>query len=145
MEQAEIQRLAAEQAAKDAAASAQSNTLQQAGAQNLQTVQQQLEGKNTTQQMADQQALGTYNQALISGAEAQTGGYDMAQEKENALAQLGAASGLLPQTPANLIGGLNATNPAETTALTNTQTGGTRNLLNKQTATPDTGVVFGGT
>ena len=137
MAEAERQRKAAEEAAKQVAIQAQSATAQQAGMQNAQTVAGQLQGQDTTQQLADELASGQYQQALTSGAENMTGGYDMALSKEQALKDLGAASGALPQTPSNLLSGIAATNPAMTTAGTQKQ--------NEFNLPSTTGLVFGGT
>ncbi len=144
LEQADIQRKAAEQAAKDAAIQTQSNTAQQAAAQNQQSIASQLTGLNTTQQLQDQAASDQYQQAISSGAETATGGFDLATSKADALQQLGAASGTLPQTPSNLLGQMSVLNPAATTAeALNQQTGGTTNQQNL--AAQQSGLVFGGT
>lgn len=137
---AERQRLAAEQAAKEAATQAQSTAAQQAAAQNMQTVGQQISGKNTMQELADRQARERYQKAMTTGAENVTGGFDLAAAKQSALTNLGAASGTLPQTRANVIGSMAAVNPAMTTAATNEPT--RQNLFNLPSTT---GLTFGGT
>lgn len=144
MEQAEKQRLAAEEAAKQAAIQAQSATAQSAAQQNAQDVAQKLEGMNTMQNLADQSALGQYQQELTTGAENVTGGYDMGNAKASALEQLGVASGALPKTPSNLVGSLNAVNPAMTTAATK-KSDDSQKTLNQFTVPNTSGIVFGGT
>lgn len=142
MDQAEKQRLAAEEAAKQAAIQTQSATAQSAAQQNAQDVAQKLEGMNAMQNLADQSALGQYQQAMTTGAENVTGGYDMGNAKTSAMEQLGVASGVLPQTPSNLVGSINAINPALTTAASDQNKNKSQNQFNM----PNTsGLVFGGT
>jgi len=145
IDQANKQRIAAEEAAKQAAIQSQSATAQNAAQQNLQDVSQKIEGMNTMQNLADQSTLTDYQKSLTTGAENMTGGYDMANAKESAMQNLGLASGLLPQTPSNLIGSLSAVNPAMTTAAINTQAGGTKQLQNQFSMPNTSGIVFGGT
>jgi hypothetical protein len=144
MEQAEKQRLAAEEAAKQAAIQTQSATAQSAAQQNAQDVAQKLEGMNTMQNLSDQSALGDYQKAMTTGAENMTGGYDMGNAKASAMEQLGVASGALPQTPSNLAGSINAINPAMTTAA-NAQAGGTTKTQNQFNMPNTSGLTFGGT
>lgn len=136
MAAAERQRLANEESAKNAAAAAQSAAAQQAAQQNASSISQQLSGKDTMQKLADEKARQTYQQSLSTGAENVTGGYDPTKAKTAALAQLGSASGMLPQTPANLINTAAGANPAATTA---------RGQQNQYTPPNTTGLVFGGT
>lgn len=144
MDQAEKQRLANEEAAKQAAIQTQSATAQSAAQQNAQDVAQKLEGMNAMQNLADQSALNQYQQAMTTGAENVTGGYDMGNAKTSAMEQLGVASGVLPQTPSNLVGSINAINPAMTTAA-NSQAGGTRKPQNQFNMPNTSGLTFGGT
>ena len=144
MEQAEKQRLAAEEAAKQAAIQTQSSTAQSAAQQNAQDIAQKLEGMNTMQNLADQSSLGQYQQAISTGAENVTGAYDMGGAKASALGQLGVASGLLPQTPSNLAGGINVVNPAMTTAA-NDQTDTSKKSQNQFNMPNTSGLIFGGT
>lgn len=144
MDQAEKQRIANEEAAKQAAIQAQSATAQSAAQQNAQDVAQKLEGMNTMQNLSDQSALGEYQKAMTTGAENMTGNYDMGNAKASAMEQLGLASGVLPQTPSNLAGNINAINPAMTTAA-NDQTGGTKKAQNQFNIPNTSGLTFGGT
>jgi hypothetical protein len=144
MAEAERQRVAAEEAAKQAAIQAQSASAQSAAQQNAQDVAQKLEGMNTMQNLADQSALGQYQKAITTGAENVTGGYDMGAAKNSALEKLGMASGALPQTPSNLVGSINAINPAMTTAATE-KTSGINKTQNQFNMPNTSGLVFGGT
>jgi hypothetical protein len=128
LDAAEKQRIAAEEAAKQAAIQSQSSMAQQAAQQNMQDVEQKLIGKNTMQEFADKNAENAYNKSLTAGAENVTGNFDFAKTKQGALQQLGAASGTLPQTDANLMSNIYGLNPAATTAAT---------ALNKTGATKD--------
>lgn len=135
MAAAERQRLANEESSRNAAAAAQSSAAQMAATQNTSAINQQLAGKDTMQKLADEKARQTYTQSLSTGAENVTGGYDPAKAKTAALAQLSSASGMLPQTQANLINAASGVNPAATTAK------GQQNYMLPNT----TGLVFGGT
>ena len=136
MASAERQRLANEEASRQSAAAAQSAAAQQAAQQNTAQINQQLFGKDTMQKLADEQARKTFQQSLATGAENVTGGYDPNLARSAAMTKLGAASGLLPQTPSNLINAAGAVNPAMTTA------GGQQNMFNMPNTT---GLVFRGT
>jgi hypothetical protein len=144
MDQAEKQRIASEAAANQAAIQTQSATAQSAAQQNAQDVAQKLEGMNTMQNLSDQTALDQYQQAMTTGAENMTGGYDMGNAKASAMEQLGIASGVLPQTPSNLVGSINAVNPAMTTAA-NDQKSGTKKTQNQFNMPNTSGLTFGGT
>jgi hypothetical protein len=144
MDQADKQRIASEEAAKQAAIQTQAATAQSASQQNAQDIAQKLEGMNTMQNLSDQTALGQYQQAMTTGAENMTGGYDMGNAKASAMEQLGVASGVLPQTPSNLAGSINAINPAMTTAA-NAQAGGTKKAQNQFNMPNTSGLTFGGT
>lgn len=144
LQETEKQRLAAEEAAKQAAIQTQSATAQSSAQQNAQDVAQKLAGANTMQNLADQSALGQYQQAMTTGAENVTGGYDMGASNASALEKLGMASGTLPQTASNLAGNINAINPAMTTAA-NKEAGGTNKSQNQFNMPNTSGIVFGGT
>lgn len=138
---AEKQRLAAEEAAEKAAIQSQTTMSQQAAQQNMQDVEQRMLGQNTMQQLSDQNAVNAYGKSLTSGAENMTGNFDLSQARQGALQQLGAASGTLPQSGANLIGNMYGQNPAAMTTAAN--------VLNKTGNAPSiipntTGLTFGG-
>jgi hypothetical protein len=140
---ADRQRVAAEKAAQEAAIQSQSQMAQQAAQQNLSDVQQKLTGQNTMQELADQNAAKAYNKSITTGAEAMTGDYDFAKSKQNALTQLGAASGTLPQTQSNTLSNIYGLNPAATTAASvNKQTG--EQKKNQYLVPNTTGLTFGG-
>lgn len=142
---AERQRIAAEKAAEKAAIQSQSSMAQQASQQNLQDVQQKLTGKNTMQELADQNATNAYNKSITTGAENMTGNFDFAKSKQNALQQLGAASGTLPQTDSNLLSGIYGLNPASTTAATALNKTGNTKEKNQYIMPNTSGLTFGGT
>lgn len=139
---AERQRIAAENAAREAAIQSQTSMAQQAYQQNMQDIGQKLVGQETKQELADKNALSAYNKSITGGAEAMTGDFDYSKSKQNALKQLGAVSGTLPQTSSN-VADIYGINPAATTA----------GSINKQTNQPKsqylipntTGLTFGGT
>ena len=139
---AEKQRLAAEEAAEKAAIQSQTTMSQQASQQNMQDVEQRLLGQNTMQQLADQNAVNSYGKSLTSGAENMTGNFDLSQSRQNALQQLGAASGTLPQTSANLTANMYGTNPAAMTAANALNQ--TRNAQQKYQIPNTSGLTFGG-
>jgi hypothetical protein len=143
LDAAEKQRIAAEKAAQDAAIESQRSMAQQAYQQNMQDISQKFVGQNTMQELADQNALKSYNKSTTTGAEAMTGDYDFAKAKQNALTQLGAASGTLPQTQSNTLSNIYGLNPAATTAASvNKKTGETQK---SQYLIPNTtGLTFGG-
>ncbi len=145
LDAAEKQRVAAEEAARQAAIQSQSSIAQQASTQNLQDIDQKLTGKNTMQELADQNASNAYNKSLTTGAENVTGNFDFAKTKQGALQQLGAVSGTLPQTDANLLSNIYGLNPAATTAASAlNKTGASKQQV--QSIMPNTsGLTFGGT
>ena len=142
---AERQRVAAEEGARQAAIQSQSSMAQQASTQNMQDIEQKLTGKNTMQELADQNASNAYNKSLTTGAENVTGNFDFAKTKQGALQQLGAVSGTLPQTDANLLSNIYGLNPAATTAANAlNKTGASKQQV--QSIMPNTsGLTFGGT
>lgn len=142
LDSAEKQRLAAEETAKQASIDSQSAMAQQAVQQNLQDVNQKLTGKNVMQELADKNALDKYNKSVTAGSENMTGNFDFNKTKQGALQQLGAASGTLPQTDANLLSNIYGLNPAATTAATAlNKTGSTQSSY---TMPNTTGLTFGG-
>lgn len=142
---AEKQRIAAEEAAKQAAIQSQSSMAQQAAQQNLQDVGQKMTGKNTMQELADQNAMSAYNKSITSGAENVTGDFDFAKTKQGALKQLGAASGTLPQTQSNLLSNIYGINPAATTAASALNKTGNTKQQNQYLMPNTSGLTFGGT
>ena len=142
---AERQRIAAEEASRQAAIQSQSSMAQQASTQNMQDIEQKLIGKNTMQELADKNASNAYNKSLTVGAENVTGNFDFAKTKQGALKQLGAASGTLPQTDSNLLSNTYGLNPAATTAASAlNKTGASKQQV--QSIMPNTsGLTFGGT
>jgi hypothetical protein len=145
LDAAEKQRIAAEEAARQAAIQSQSSMAQQASTQNMQDIEQKLIGKNTMQELADQNASNAYNKSLTTGAENVTGNFDFAKTKQGALQQLGAASGTLPQTDANLMSNIYGLNPAATTAATALNKTGTAKDKNQYIMPNTSGLTFGGT
>ena len=141
---AELQRIAAEDAAKQAAIQSQSTMAQQAAQQNMQDVSQKLTGQNTMQELADQNAAKAYGKSLTTGAENMTGNFDFAKTKQGALQQLGAASGTLPQTDANLLSNIYGLNPAATTAATALNKTGDTKQKNQYLMPNTSGLTFGG-
>jgi hypothetical protein len=142
---AEKQRIAAEEAARQAAIQSQSSMAQQAAQQNMQDVSQKLSGKNTMQELADQNAAMAYGKRLTTGAENMTGNFDLSNTKQGALQQLGAASGTLPQTDANLLSGIYGLNPAATTAAAALNKTGDTKQKNQYLMPNTSGLTFGGT
>jgi hypothetical protein len=118
LDAAEKQRLAAEETARQASIDSQSAMAQQAVQQNMQDVNQKLTGKNVMQELADKNALDKYNKSVTAGSENMTGNFDFNKTKQNALQQLGAASGTLPQSTSNTLSNIYGLNPAATTAST---------------------------
>lgn len=145
LDAAEKQRVAAEEAAKQAAIQSQSTMAQQAAQQNMQDVNQKLTGKNTMQELADQNAAKAYGKSLTTGAENVTGNFDFAKTKQGALQQLGAASGTLPQTDANLFSNIYGLNPAATTAASALNKTGDTKQKNQYLMPNTSGLTFGGT
>jgi hypothetical protein len=145
MDAAERQRVAAEEASRQAAIQSQSSMAQQASTQNMQDIEQKLIGKNTMQELADKNASNAYNKSLTVGAENVTGNFDFAKTKQGALKQLGVASGTLPQTDSNLLSNIYGLNPAATTAASAlNKTGASKQQV--QSIMPNTsGLTFGGT
>lgn len=141
---AEKQRIAAEEAAKQAAIQSQSSMAQQASQQNMQDVQQKLTGKNTMQELADQNAANAYNKSITTGSENMTGNFDFAKSKQNALQQLGAASGTLPQSTSNTLSNIYGLNPAATTAAAALNKTGDTNQKNQYIMPNTSGLTFGG-
>jgi FKBP-type peptidyl-prolyl cis-trans isomerase (trigger factor) len=142
---AERQRVAAEKAAQEAAIQSQSSMAQQAAQQNMQDVEQKLTGKNVMQELADQNAAKAYNKSLTTGAENMTGNFDFAKSKQNALQQLGAASGTLPQSTSNTLSNIYGLNPAATTAATALNKTGNTKDKNQYIMPNTSGLTFGGT
>lgn len=142
---AERQRVAAEEAAKQAAIQSQSSMAQQAAQQNMQDIGQKLTGQNTMQELADQNAAKAYGKTITTGAENVTGGYDFAKAKQNALQQLGAASGTLPQTQPNTLSNIYGLNPAATTAAAALNKTGDTKKQNQYLMPNTSGLTFGGT
>jgi hypothetical protein len=140
LKSAEAERLAAEKTAKEAAITSQSQMAQQASLQNLQDVEQKIAGRNVMQELADQNALKSYNKSLTTGAENVTGDFNFADSKQSALQQLGAASGTLPQTGTNTMSNIYGRNPAATTAAS-----AVNKYKNKYTMPSTSGLTFGGT
>ena len=141
---AERQRIAAEEAAKQAAIQSQSTMAQQAAQQNMQDVNQKLIGQNTMQELADQNAAKAYNKSITTGAENMTGDFDFSKTKQGALQQLGAASGTLQQTDANLLSKIYGLNPAATTAATALNKTGDTKQKNQYLMPNTSGLTFGG-
>ena len=141
---ADRQRVAAEKAAQEAAIQSQSAMAQQAAQQNMQDVSQKLSGKNTMQELADQNAAKAYSKSLTTGAENMTGNFDFANTKQGALQQLGAASGTLPQTGSNLLTGTYGLNPAATTAAAALNKTGDTKQKNQYLMPNTSGLTFGG-
>ncbi len=137
MDQAERQRLAGEEAARQAAIQSQSTVAQQAAQANQQQLAQSLMGAEAIQGLQDQNILQGYQEALTAGGEQMTGGYDMQKARESALANLGAASSTLPATYANLVANPALVNPAATTA-------GERKAANLFNTPSTVGLTFGG-
>ena len=142
---AEKQRVAAEEAAKQAAIQSQSSMAQQASQQNMQDVSQKLTGKNTMQELADQNAAKAYNKSLTTGAENMTGDFDFTKSKQSALQQLGAASGILPQTASNTFSNIYGLNPAATTAAAALNKTGDTKQKNQYLMPNTSGLTIGGT
>lgn len=145
IEAAERQRLAAEEAARQVAIQSQSTMAQQAAQQNLQDVDQKLIGKNTMQEFADKNAANAYGKSLTTGAENVTGDFNFLNNRRNALQQLGAASGTLPQTDANLLSNIYGLNPAATTAATALNKTGNNKDKNQYNMPNTSDLQFGGT
>jgi hypothetical protein len=144
LDAAEKQRVAAERAAQEAAVQSQSQMAQQAAQQNMQDVEQKLTGKNVMQELADQNAAKTYNKSITTGAENATGNFDFANSKQNALQQLGAASGTLPQTTSNTLSNIYGLNPAATTAASALNKTGDTKQKNQYIMPNTSGLTFGG-
>jgi hypothetical protein len=145
LDSSEKQRLAAEETAKQASIDSQSAMAQQAVQQNLQDVNQKMTGKNVIQELADQNAAKAYGKSLTTGAENVTGNFDFAKTKQGALQQLGAASGTLPQTDANLFSNIYGLNPAATTAASALNKTGDTKQKNQYLMPNTSGLTFGGT
>jgi hypothetical protein len=110
-----------------------------------QRAQQSISGMNALKAAEDAAARQRSSMAAQSAGAAATGaGYDVNAARQNALANLGAASGILPSTGAN-ISNPTMVNPAMTTAgMANQGVGGTTQRTN-QFATPSaSGLTFGG-
>ena len=144
LDAAEKQRLAAEKAAEEAAIQSQRSMAQQAAQQNMQDISQKLSGQNTMQELSDQSAAKAYGKSLTTGAENMTGNFDYTKSKQNALQQLGAVSGTLPQTDANLFSSIYGLNPAATTAAAALNKTGDTKQNNTYLMPNTSGLTFGG-
>jgi len=145
------QQAAAQKAAQLAQEKAVYNTqvqaANQAGRTGMQTAQQQLGLQDQYQQAKDASALAeSQRQAAGAGASAIGGGYDMNEAYQTQLSNLGAASGMLPDTASNLAGGFSPyKNPAATTAASLTQAANKGVTGANQFTLPDgTGLKLGG-
>jgi hypothetical protein len=119
--QMQAQQASAQQQAQRAQERAIYNSQVQAANQaknvGMQTAQQQLGLQDQYQQAKDASALAeAQRQSSAAGAAATGGGYDFAETQKAQLSNLGAASGMLPQTMANIGGISPIKNPAATTA-----------------------------
>lgn len=119
-QQAEEQRKAAAAAklAQDQSIfNTQTQAANQAASTGSQQAKQQLGLSEQYQQAKDASARAAYQQAASgAGESAIGGGYDMGSVQKAQLANLGSASGILPQTAANIGGIVSTKNPALTTA-----------------------------
>lgn len=120
---------------------------QQAGLlarEGAQRASQSIGGMNALKAAEDAAARQRSSIAAQSAGAAVTGtGYDINAARQGALANLGAASGVLPSTGAN-VANPTMVNPALTTAMANQGAGGSGSRVN-QFAMPNTsGLTFGG-
>lgn len=144
MQQQRAAEAAAAEAARQAAIQAQNTSAQQQQQSGQALASQGLSSQNIVQQAKDQAALSASTAAGQAGAGATTGGgFNINAAKQQALNNLGAAAGTLPQTQANVVGGAaNAMNPA---------VAGASNYINQIGNTPSSvatpsvsGIKFGG-
>jgi hypothetical protein len=108
---------AAQRAQDQAIYNSQVQAANQGAATSAQQAQQQLGLAEQYQQAKDAAAMEAQKQASFGAGIASTGGgYDIGAAQKAQLSNLGAASGLLPQTSANVGGISPIKNPAATTA-----------------------------
>ena len=115
--------------------------------QSFSNAQSNLANLEAQQQLQDQQSKDTAaQQYAAAGASATGGGYDINAAREQALKNLGAASGTLPSTVANQGSMYNARNPAMNTAAgyANMGAGGTSQRQNVFTLPQAKNLTFGG-
>ncbi len=135
-------------AQKEAALRAENVGAEQKMQQSFVNAQSSLGNLEARQQLMDEQAKDAATQQYAAAGMAATGGgYDINAAREEALRNLGAASGTLPQTAANRVSSSQAMNPAATTAATtlaNQQAGGTNQRANIFTLPQAKNLTFGG-
>jgi pyruvate/2-oxoglutarate dehydrogenase complex dihydrolipoamide acyltransferase (E2) component len=145
--QAEAAAAAARRAQEEAVYNSQVQAANQAGAQGSQEALQQLGLLNQTQQAADAAKLSEQQKASSGAGYSATGGaYDLNAAKKAQLQNLGAATGALPKTMANVFATDPMTkNPADMTASGLPKTANTSVTSANQFALPSTqGLTFGG-
>jgi hypothetical protein len=109
-----------------------------------QRAQQSISGMNALKAAEDAAARQRSLLAAQGAGAAATGtGYDINAARAGALSNLGAASGVLPSTGANLPNP-NMVNPAMTTAMANQGAGGSTSRVNQFAVPSASGLTFGG-
>jgi len=109
-----------------------------------QRAQQSISGMNALKAAEDAAARQRSLLAAQGAGAAATGtGYDINAARAGALANLGAASGVLPSTGAN-VPNPNMINPAMTTAMANQGAGGANSRVNQFAVPSASGLTFGG-
>jgi hypothetical protein len=138
----------AKKAQEEAALRAENVSASERMQQSFTNAQSNLANLEARQQLEDAQAQEAASQQYAAaGAAATGGGYDINSAREDALKNLGAAAGTLPNTAANRLARGANTNPAMTTAasqLANMGAGGTAQRQNAFTLPQAKNLTFGG-
>jgi hypothetical protein len=138
----------ATKAQEEAALRAENVSASEKMQQSFTNAQSNLANLEARQQLEDAQAQETAaQQYAAAGAAATGGGYDINAAREEALKNLGAASGTLPSTAANRAAMAAGSNPAMTTAasqLANMGAGGSAQRQNVFTLPQAKNLTFGG-
>lgn len=135
----------AEKAQKEAALRAENVAAEEKMAQSYTGAQSALDVMESQQKLQDEQALANAQQQYAAAGTAATGGgYDINRSREEALKNLGATSGTLPQTAANRAALAAGAQTGVGAQSTNVGSGGTADRQNVFTLPAAKGLTFGG-
>jgi len=143
-EEAAIGRRETDMAQRNAMIEAQNQQASMLAREGSQRAQQNIGGMNAIKAAEDAAARQRSATAAQGAGSAVTGGaYDVNTARQGALANLGAASGVLPSTGAN-VPNPTMINPAMTTAMANQGAGGGSSRVNQFAVPSASGLTFGG-
>ena len=143
-EDAALARQQTEASQRNAMIEAQNQQASMLAREGSQRAQQSISGMNALKAAEDAAARQRSLLAAQGAGAAATGtGYDINAARAGALSNLGAASGVLPSTGAN-VPNPNMVNPAMTTAMANQGAGGGTSRVNQFAVPSASGLTFGG-